>query len=187
MKRLVLVLLAAAALAPAALAKGPSAATITGPGLDHAVAVRGTEMSGRLGDLTTYSGFFPAAFGQEPNPLLAHKPANLGPRYVIHYLVPGGRIFRLTQDLYPYARGGAVTYMRPGQPIFDMYSKGGWYRGGAGLKRVLVAAGLPRTAPTSSSSEGSSSGSALLLGIGIPGVVLLAGAALLVARRRSSA
>src|SRR5262249_26850306 len=134
MRRLAFVLLAAAVLAPAALAKGPSAATITGPGLDHALSVKGTEMSGRLGDLTTYSGFFPAAFGQEPSPMLDRRPANLGPRYTIRYVVPGGAIFHLTQDLYPYARGGAVTYMKPGQKIFGMSARGGWFRGGVDLK-----------------------------------------------------
>src|SRR5690349_18990750 len=173
MKRLAFVLLAAAALAPAALAKGPSAARITGPGLDRALAVKGTEMSGALGDLTQYAGFFPAAFGQQPSPMLGRRPANLGPRYTIHYVVPGGAIFHLTQNLYPYARGGAVTYMKPGQSIFGMYSKGGWYRGGAVLKRTLVAAGLPRARPRVA---GGGNGSALLLGIGIPGVVLLTGA-----------
>ena len=184
MKRLVFVLLAAAALAPAALAKRPSAATISGPGLDRALSVNGTETSGVLGDLTQYAGFFPAAFGQQPSPLLDRRPAKLGPRYTIHYVVPGGAIFHLTQDLYPYARGGAVTYMKPGQSIFDMESRGGWYRGGQVLKRALVRAGLPRTNPQSSAS--SSDSSALLLGIGIPGVVLLTGAAVLVARRRST-
>jgi hypothetical protein len=183
MKRLAFVLLAAAVLAPAALAKGPSAATITGPGLGHALSVRGTEMSGALGDLTQYSGFFPAAFGQQPSPLLVRRPANLGPRYTIHYVVPGDKIYRLTQDLYPYAQGGAVTYMKPGQPIFGTGSWGGWYRGGADLKRTLVRAGLPRTSPRPPAG-GDSSG--LLLGIGIPGAVLLTGAAFLVARRRST-
>ena len=181
MKRLAFVLLAAAVLAPAALAKGPSAASITGPGLDRALSVKGTESSGLLGELTQYVGFFPAAFGQEPSPMLARRPANLGPRYTIRYVVPGDRIYRLTQDLYPYARGGAVTYMKPGQPIFGADSRGGWYHGGADLKRTLVAAGLPRTAPSSSGD------SALLLGIGIPGVVLLTVAAVVAAIRRSSA
>jgi hypothetical protein len=181
MKRLALVLLAAAVFAPAALAKGPSAARITGPGLDHALAVKGTEMSGRLGDLTQYAGFFPAAFGQQPSPMLGKRPANLGPRYTIHYLVPGGEIYHVTQYVYPYARGGAVTYMKPDQSIFGAATWGGWYRGGADLKRTLVAAGLPRTAPSGSGS------SAILLGIGIPGIVLLTVTAVIVAIRRSSA
>jgi hypothetical protein len=180
MRRLVFVLLAAATLAPAALAKGPSAATITGPGLDHALAVKGTEASGALGELTQSSGFFPAAFGQEPSPMLDRRPRSLGSRYTIRYIVPGGEIYHLTQDLYPYARGGAVTYMKPGQAIFGTRSHGGWYRGGVDLKRTLVAAGLPRTTPSSGGA------SALLLGLGIPGAVLLTGAAVLVARRRAT-
>ncbi len=182
MRRIAVFLLAAAVLAPAALAKGPSAATITGPGLDRALSLEGTETSGVLGELTQYAGFFPAAFGQQPSPMLARRPASLGPRYTIHYVVPGDRIYRLTQDVYPYARGGSVTYMKPGQAIFGADSHGGWYRGGTALKRTLVRAGLPRTSPQPASGDGS----ALLLGIGIPGVVLLAGAAVLVARRRST-
>ena len=183
MKLLAFVLLAAAALAPAALAKGPSAASITGPGLDRAVAVKGTESSGLLGELTQYAGFFPAVFGQSPDPMLHGRPSSLGPRYTIRYVVPGGAIYHLTQQVYPYARGGAVTYTKPGQNVFGMDSRGGWYRGGADLKQTLVRAGLPRTAPQQPDGGG---GSALLLGIGIPGAVLLTGAAVLVARRRSN-
>ena len=182
MKRLAFVLLAAAVFAPAALAKGPSAASITGPGLDHAVAVKGTEGSGLLGELTQYAGFFPAVFAQSPDPMLHTRPSNLGPRYTIRYVVPGGAIYHLTQHVYPYARGGAVTYMKPDQMIFGMGSVGGWFRGGAGLKQTLLRAGLPRTAPRSGGDR-----SALLLGIGIPGAVLLVVTAVVVAIRRSSA
>ena len=182
MKRLAFVLLAAAVFAPAAVAKGPSAATITGPGLDRAVSVKGTESSGLLGDLTQYSGFFPAVFMQTPDPMLHARPSHLGPRYTIRYVVPGGAIYHLTQFVYPYARGGAVTYMKPDQMVFGMGSVGGWYRGGDVLKQTLVRAGLPRTAPHSSGG-----GSALLLGIGIPGAVLLVVTAVVVAIRRSSA
>jgi hypothetical protein len=58
MKRLLFVLAAAALLAPAALAKGPSQATVTGPGLSEAIVLKG------LGDssaLTEQAGFFPGA------------------------------------------------------------------------------------------------------------------------------
>jgi hypothetical protein len=185
MRRFVFVLLAAAILAPAALAKGPSAASITGPGLGHALVVKGTESSGALGALTNYTGFFPAAFGQSPDPMLHVRPAGLGPRYTIRYLVPAGGnvVFHLTQDLYPYARGGAVTYLKPGQRIFDMRTRGGWYRGGEALKQTLVQAGLPRTRPA----RADGANLAVLLGVGAPGALLLAGAALFVARRRSAA
>lgn len=184
MKRLAFVLLAAAAFAPAAAAKGPSAASISGPGLEHPVAVKGTESSGLLGDLTQYSGFFPAVFAQSPDTMLHARPSSLGSRYTIRYVVPGGAIYHLTQEVYPYARDGAVTYMKHGQMVFGMGTRGGWYRGGADLKQTLVRAGLPRTAPAQPATSGAST---LLLGIGIPGAVLLVGAAVLVARRHSSA
>ena len=152
MKRPLFLLMLAGLLAPAALAKGPSEATVTGPGIGKTISFTGSgEASGTaLGNLTEYTGFFPAAFGQSPNPMLGGRPAErLGPKLTIHYVVPGGNgaTFRLTQDLYPYARGGAVTYLKPGQAIFDSRSLGGWYRGGDVLKQTLVRAGLPATVP----------------------------------------
>jgi hypothetical protein len=153
MKRLLFLLMLAGLLAPAALAKGPSQATVTGPGLGKTISFTGSgEASGSaLGNLTEYAGFFPAAFGQSPDPMLGGgRPAGrLGPKFTIHYVVPGGNgaVYRLTQDLYPYARGGALTYLKPGQAIFDSPSRGGWYRGGDVLKQTLVRAGLPATAP----------------------------------------
>src|SRR4051812_13737057 len=108
MKRLLFVLFAAALLAPAAVAKGPSEASITGPGLSKAITFKGL---GDSSSLTEYAGFFPSAFGQSPDPMLQGRPTGkLGPRYTIRYVVPGGysKTYRLTQDLYPYAAGGAV-------------------------------------------------------------------------------
>ena len=52
----------------------------------------------------------------------------------------------ITQDVYPYASSGPVTYLAPGQPIFDMQTRGGWFQAGPDLKETLVAAGLPETA-----------------------------------------
>jgi hypothetical protein len=183
MKRLLFVLCAAALLAPAALAKGPSEASITGPGLSKAITFKGMDDASRL---TEYAGVFPAVFGQTPSPMLKGRPAGkLGPKYTIRYVVPGGnsQTFHLTQDLYPYAVTGAVTYMKPGQPIFGARTTGGWYPAGAALKELLVSAGLPKSTPRASSGTNF----ALVAGIGIPGALVLAGAALLVARRRSRA
>jgi hypothetical protein len=183
MKRLVFVVCAAALFVPAALAKGPSEASITGPGLSRAITFKGMDDASRL---TEYAGVFPAVFGQTPSPMLEGRPAGkLGPKYTIRYVVPGGnsQTFRLTQDLYPYAVAGAVTYMRPGQPIFGARTIGGWYPAGVGLKELLVRSGLPSSAPRASS--GTNLG--LVAGIGVPGALALAGAALLVARRRSRA
>jgi hypothetical protein len=171
----------------AAAAKGPSEASISGGGLAKAIKISGNGETDQtpLGRLTMEAGFFPAAFGQSPDPMLPKRPAgNLGPKLVIRYVVPGGegQTFHITQALYLYAKGGAVTYMRPRQPIFGMATIGGWYRA-YGLKRTLVAQGVPARAPSSPSSGSSI---ALLAGIGIPGALVLAGTAVFFRRRKTA-
>jgi len=162
MKRLLFLLaVAGLALPAAALAKGPSEARITGPGLGRAIKISGTESDGSpIMNLADAAGFFPAAFGQDPNPMIARPKGDLGPKYVITYKVPGGNSndFTIRQDLYPYAaRPYALTYTKPGQPIFGMQAKGGWWTDQR-LKSVLVAAGLPRTAPAANVKTSSSAG-----------------------------
>jgi hypothetical protein len=188
---LALAALAVALLLPAAaLAKGPSSASISGPGLGKTIQIRGDgETEGTaLGQLAFNAGFFPAAFTQQPDPMLPERPAGkLGPKYTIRYLVPGGgepghvQMFHITQDLYPYAAGGAVTYMKPGQKIFDFTTHGGWFPGGIALKQTLLQKGLPARAPSASSSNRN-----LAVLVGAPVVLLLAGGAALAARRRRS-
>jgi hypothetical protein len=154
--RLILTFLALAAaaalvLAAAALAKGPDRATVSGPGLAEPLVIQGLGEPGGvspLGRLVTAAGFFPAAFGQTPSPMLAARPAGaLGPRYLITYRVPGNRGLVIRQVVFPYAKPVPVTWMRPGQRIYDIRTPGGWFRGTRDLKRVLVAAGLPPRAP----------------------------------------
>ena len=167
--------IAAALLVPAvASAKGPSDATISGPGFSKKVKVLNDGSGGTPGgDLTQQSGFFPAAFGQSPDPMLHRRPTHLGPRYTIVWKVPGGANFRVRQDMYPYARDGAVTYMKPGQPIFDMTTRGGWYRDPQ-LKQTLVGLGLSAQPPTGS---GSGTNWVLIGGLLAAGVLLTAGVA----------
>lgn len=151
MKRLILVPIAALALlAPGvAAAKGPAEAKITGPGLSSAVTIKGAgegDVSTDLGLLVQDAGFFPEAFGQTPSPLLRAQPTQLGPRYMVTYAMSVNST--LEQDLYPYAAGGPVSYMQPGQKFWDSDSTvGGWYRGTDRLKAMLVKAGLPTSAP----------------------------------------
>jgi hypothetical protein len=139
--------------AATAAAKGPSAAKIEGPGLASPLVLTGDgEGSGSpLGDFTQQAGFFPAMFGQSPDPMLQLRPASiLGPRYRVTYTVPGpdNTADTIRQDLYPYAQRRPVTYMRPGQLFFGReHTRGGWYRADSGLKALLVKAGLPAQAP----------------------------------------
>jgi hypothetical protein len=137
-----------------AAAKGPASASISGPGLDRALAVRGDGESptNPLGTIAMASGFFAQMFGQTPDPTLKVRPAGtLGPRYTAVYMVPGPNDFRsrVVQYLYPYAKPVALTYMKPGQRFWDgETAHGGWFRARPALKRALVRMGLPATAPT---------------------------------------
>src|SRR5690348_14919983 len=193
MNRLLVLAIAAVALASAApaLAKGPAEATITGPGIKggaiHLKSGGGDPMSGTpLGSLAEDGGFYPAAYGQSPDPMVYHRPrGELGPRYGVEYRVPGpnGRTDTIRQELYPYASLGPVTYMKPGQRFWgDQRTHGGWFVGALALKSQLVKAGLPGTPPSGGSSDGwvPSWSFVTLLAVALG----LAGAALVAMRRR---
>ena len=186
MRRLILLLaLAVLAMPSQALGKGPSAATMEGPGGGGGITFSGDEGSGLLGSLTQQSGWFAAVFEQEPNPMLAARPkGDLGPKYTVTYTVPGmnNDTLTITQDVYPYASSGPVTYLAPGQPIFDMQTRGGWFQAGPDLKETLVAAGLPETAPGGSSDDTPFPTTTVSL---LAFALLLAGATALLLRRRA--
>ena len=155
MKRAFLILAIAALAVPAsALGKGPSAASMDGPGSGGGITFSGDGESGGspLGDLTEQSGFFPAVFTRHPDPMLDSCPnGELGPKYTVTYAVPGpnNETWKIKQDVYPYAEHGPVTYMKPGQEIFELGgTRGGWFQATPQLKETLVSAGLPRSAPS---------------------------------------
>jgi len=149
-------LAAALALPAGAAAKGPSSATMSGPGIQGVIPISGEGENGPgtpLGDLVTYGAYFPLVFGQSPDPTLRSRPkGDLGPVYTIRLVVPAGNSQRhtLVQLLYPFARGGPVTYMRAGQLVWDgQTTYGGWYRAPGQLTQSLVKVGLPATPPGS--------------------------------------
>jgi hypothetical protein len=186
MRRLILLLALATLVVPAtALGKGPSTATLEGPGGGGGITFSGDEGSGPLGNLTQQSGWFAAVFEQEPNPMLAARPkGDLGPKYTVTYTVPGPNndTFTITQDVYPYASPVPVTYMAPGQPIFDMETPGGWFQARPDLKETLVAAGLPEMAAAGSSDDTSFPTTTVSL---LAFALLLVGATALLLRRRA--
>lgn len=189
MKRVLVALALAALVLPAtALGKGPSEAVIDIPG-GPAIRLTGYgESSGTsLGDLTQQAGFFEAAFGQAPDPMLPSRPkGDLGPRYTITYTVPTGTGVsdRIRQELYPYAATGPVTYMQPGQRLFGEETPGGWFQADPRLKDLLVSAGLPATAPAAPSHGRSFPIELAVLAALVLGLAL---ATALVIRRRSLA
>jgi len=149
MKKLALIVLVALALPASALAKGPSKALLVGPGLTT-IRISGAEGgSTPFWRLTETTGWFEAAYGpgQIGASRLPGQPpkGELGPRYTIIWTVPSSA--KLRQDVYPYAQPAPVTYMPLGQKIYGRPVKGGWFAGGAKLKRALVRVGVPAQAP----------------------------------------
>lgn len=192
MKRIIFLLSAALlALPSVAAAKGPSEASVDGPGSGGGISIKGDGETGGtpLGDVTEQAGFFAAAFGQEPNPMLPGRPqGDLGPKYTITYTVPGpnGELDKLKQDVYPYAVSGPMTYMEPGQKFFGTEeTRGGWYQAPSLLKETLVSAGLPKVAPSGTSSdEGLAFFSAEMLSMFAAAALMVAGTAVIFRRRR---
>jgi hypothetical protein len=190
MKAGLLLLLTALVLAmpAAALAKGPSAASIDGPGTGGGIDIEGSLAPGSpLAELSERAGFYSAVFRQTPDLMRdSRPPGDLGPKYTITYTVPGpeGETFVLHQDVYPYATPKPVTYMVRGQKVFRIETRGGWFVAGSRLKDVLVSAGLPEVAPSGSSSNDGALSSAELLGALAAATLLLGAAAVILVRRR---
>jgi hypothetical protein len=141
----------------AAQAKGVSAATISGggpgglPGGPITLNGNGEPGSGTdLGMLAEGAGVFAVMF-EDGSALAAAPTDHLGPRYTITWTMADdlGKGRKVLQHLYPYAAGGPVTFMPPGQPIFDTQTTGGWYQGFETLRAQLIDLGLPNRDPLS--------------------------------------
>jgi hypothetical protein len=153
---LVLALLLAA-VPTAAQAKGASAATISGggpgglPGGPIDLKGDGEPGSGTdLANLAEAAGVFALLFEDGQGGELATPPAgDRGPRYTITWTFPNGDggADKVRQSVWPYAAGGPLTFMSPGQPVLDTTTKGGWYRADDGLRLTLIALGLPKRQP----------------------------------------
>jgi hypothetical protein len=196
MRKLVLipaVALAVLSMAPAAHAKEPGEATVTGPGL--AVPIRfdfegdGDDGAESFFTLLDKSGLW-----------AAYKPAErpkveLGPRYVVTVVwgdpvdPTGENVFHL----YPYAEGQPRSYTP--EQASDMNTPGakpGWYTASPVVLDLLVRNGLPETAPVGFEPSGARPVSApasgppvgWILASGALGAMLLLGAIASRPRRR---
>ena len=151
MKKLALIVFLAAAMPGVAQAKGPSEASIAGPGVPTIEISGGEGSSTPFWRLVEAAGWFEAAWG--PSPLPQKPPqGELGPRYTIAWTVPSSST--LHQDVYPYAKPFPVTSMPRGQKIYGTPVRGGWFRGGAKLRTALVRVGLPAQAPEPPPADG---------------------------------
>ena len=143
-KGLALIVIVVLALPATALAKGPSRASIAGPGLTT-IRISGAEGSATpFWDLVRAAGWFEAAWGPSRLPKTPSH-GDLGPRYTITWTVPSSS--KLHQDVYPYAKPYPVTYMPSGQKIWGTPVRGGWFVGGVKLSKALARVGVPAEAP----------------------------------------
>lgn len=170
LERLLCVVLVAVLTAPgAALGKGASEATITGPGIGGAITLAGDERpaGAELMQLAEHAGFFQAVFSQSPNPMLTERPeGELGPGYTIEYTMPGPNNEEdvIVQELYPYATPEPVTYTEPGQKFWTTEETvGGWYLPGTLFRDELVALGLPERPPGTIADNGGAPWTAILV------------------------
>ena len=158
---LVLALLLAA-VPTAALAKGASAATISGggpgglPGGPITIKGDGEPGSGTdLSNLAEEAGVWSVLFADGPGGELASAPpaADRGPRYTITWTFPNGAGTedKVRQSVWPYAAGGPLTFMASGQRVLDGTTDGGWFRGGDSLRLTLITLGLPSRQPLTAS------------------------------------
>jgi hypothetical protein len=155
---LVLALLLAA-VPTAAQAKGASAANISGGGPGGLpggpIDLKGDGEPGAgtdLANLADAAGVFALLWEDGQSGALDAAPtptARRGPRYTITWTFPNGEGTEdlVRQSVWPYAAGGPVTFMAPGQKVLDSTTKGGWYRAGDNLRQDLVALGLPDRQP----------------------------------------
>jgi hypothetical protein len=139
----------------AAQAKGASAATISGggpgglPGGPISMKGDGEPGSGSdLSSLAEHAGMWALLFEDGAPGAVASAPtpaAQRGPRYTITWTFPNGAGTEdlVRQFVWPYAAGGPVTYLAPGQKVLDTKTEGGWYKASDVLRTSLIGLGLP--------------------------------------------
>jgi hypothetical protein len=139
-----IVIIAGPASAKASIAE----ANITGPGLDGGIRLEGPETDGLWESGIDVAGGLDDTRADAVEEL-GLAPAALGPKYLVSYRFEGDDGL-IRQDLYPYAKGGPVTYTPPGQDVtagLNMKITGGWFQSSPSFFKYLEDHGLPETKP----------------------------------------
>ena len=127
-------------------AQGPSGGELTGDGLAAPIGLSGGEGTGTGDGLIMQTGFFAATFREVPDPMLDRAPGRRARPEAHDHVAPepDAGFRRVTQDIYPYADGGPLTYMAPGQRFYTSeQTRGGWYRSSPALLTTLQQLGVP--------------------------------------------
>jgi hypothetical protein len=138
-------------------------ATISGPGLGAGMTIEAPYTDGLWESGIDVGGGLDDARA-DSIAALRLTPAELGPRYAAIYrfdVGPANPDDPIRQDLYPYAKGGPVTYTPPGQRLtgeLGIRIVAGWYQSSLGFFHYLVDHGLPErnlVTPVASRESGS--------------------------------
>ncbi len=133
---------------PASAKASIAEANITGPGLGGRLRIEAPDTEGLWESGIDVAGGLDDTRADSVE-ALGKTPADLGPRYLVTYRFHFSDVL-IRQDLYPYAKGGAVTYTPPGQELsagVNMPITAGWYQSSLGFFHYLVKRGLPETNP----------------------------------------
>ena len=166
-------------------AKGPTEATLEGPGIDETtLGMRGGGEWGTELASIVETAFFPGVFGPPGVLEIEGEPRGpLRPRYTLTYRVPmRDRVDRVVQYVYPFADGGGYTFTPKGQPVLGDETEGGWIRAPQELKRVLDDLGV--SPPTVSNTTERDRTMSLLAMALAPAAALAIGAGWLIRARR---
>jgi hypothetical protein len=129
-------------------------ANVTGPGLEGGLRIEAPDTEGLWESGIDVAGGLDDARVDSVEEL-GLTPADLGPSYRVTYRFDGDDDL-IRQDLYPYAKGGPVTYTPPGQELtprpggpagLKMPMLAGWYQSSLGFFNYLVDHGLPERNP----------------------------------------
>lgn len=140
-------------LAPAAHAKGPTAARIEGPGLPEPVTVVSYDATDRLpglGTLIQWTGamiMFDAAERLTPD----EPTADHGPRYLVTYYMDKQPV--LLQELYPFTAKGPYSFTPAGQrsPFTSAPLPSGWWHAPPEVVATLAVLGVSGPLPAAGS------------------------------------
>jgi hypothetical protein len=122
-----------------ASAKGPVAATVSGPGIDDPIDVLDTISADDTGVWHALSDF------ADPGVLTSAPGTDLGPRYTLVWEMMSGpeETTPILQHLYLDAEGGPVAHTETGQPVGDAVTSDRWYRMPNRVRDILAAEGVP--------------------------------------------
>jgi hypothetical protein len=120
----------------AAVAAGPDAVAVSGPGLEKAVTVRAAERPEQFAALLTEVNWLASRSGQDKGP----EAAKLGAKYVVTVFT-GGKPTH-SYELYPLAVGGPRVF-RPATHPDKHRTTAAWFYGRLSMPETLRGAGAP--------------------------------------------